>query len=200
MSKKITFISNAVLILAVSFFAVLFSGCASNRKAIAPLQEPVVTTENDGIQMALRFLDEGLLVSRHGKADNPFLTNYNQLMLRRLLVFELTLRSLSGKSLDLFLKNGELTYGGRSLIPANRFQLSNYWAGVDRDPRSTKSKELLIQKLVLPDHEAVRPGGSIKGYLVFQGDLPSSGAATVVVRLSAGSALLPFQFSFVFKD
>lgn len=159
--------------------------------------ETLAPAESGGISADLRFLDDTTLTRAFGSDSNPFLTEYYRLSFRRLLVFELTLRNQSGAPVELELSECELDYGGRRTGATNRYQLASHWESLD-EPRIAAQKKRTIDRWVLPNRAVVADGATRFGYLVFMGNLPREGAATVSVPVfyEGGSVTLSFDYTF----
>lgn len=174
----------------------LLLSCGTSRRSIRLPPEPTVTVEQGGVTMTLRFLDEQSLRERFGSTANPFLTDYYRAMLRRNVVFELTIRNQGPVSFPFELRDCELQYGGRALGPLNRFQLSSDVDILEEDPRLKAPQKSLIEKYVLPNRMGVAPGGLLTGLLLFQGNLPVSGEAQVSVPGVGVDASFQFRYTF----
>jgi hypothetical protein len=176
--------------------ALLLVSCGTSRRSIRLPAEPVVTVEQGGITMTLRFLDEPSLQQRFGKTENPFLTDYYRVMFRRNVVFDLTIRNQGPESFAFVLGDCELQYGGKTLGPLNRFQLSSDVDTKDEDPRVKAPKKRLINKYILPNRATLPSDGTMRGFLLFQGNLPTSGQALVTIPGKEGEP--PFRFPYTF--
>jgi hypothetical protein len=174
----------------------LLPSCGTNRRTLRLPPEPVVTVEQEGVTMTLRFLDESSLRQKFGSSENPFLTDYNLLMFRRNVVFELTIQNQGPSSFLFELRGCELQYGGKTLGPLNRFQLASDVHIRDEDPRLKAPKTALIERYVLPNKVNLAPGGLLTGYLLFQGNLPVSGEAQVSIAGAGSDAFFRFRYVF----
>jgi len=190
--RKLTAVVLAVLAL------VLFTGCASKRKALMVTQNPLQEAEQAGVALSLRFLDEQQLKRQFRSEENPFLTQYSRIFLRRILVFELTAANAGAGTVELRLTECKLAFGEKKYSATTRVQLANYWQTMDKNPKTSRARQLNAEKHVLTNQSKIPPGGALRGYLVFQGDLPDSGAAGVFVPLSGPGGPIEFSFDFQF--
>jgi len=186
------------VILAGSCLIVLLTllSCGTGRKALRLQSEPEVTVEQGGITMSLRYLDEPSLRKRFGSSENPFLTDYDRLLFRRNVVFELTIRNQSSGTYLFDLHNCELRYGGKVLAPSNRFQIATDAENRNEERKLKARKISLANQYILPNKKAVPPGGLLSGFLLFQGNLPSTGEAQVVIPGESTGGVFQFQYVF----
>jgi hypothetical protein len=158
--------------------------------------EPVVTVEQEGVTMTLRFLDEPSLQRRFGTSENPFLTDYYRVMFRRNVVFELTVQDQGPDAFAFELKDCELQYGGKTLGPLNRFQMASDVDIKDEDRHFKARKKALIERYVLPNRNDLASGGTLAGFLLFQGNLPTTGEALVTIPGKKGEPDFKFRYTF----
>jgi hypothetical protein len=170
--------------------------CGTSHKALRLQSEPEVTVEQGGITMSLRFLDEPSLRQRFGSPENPFLTEYYRIIFRRNVVFELTIRNQSSGTYLFDLHNCELRYGGKVLAPSNRFQIATDVENREEDRKLKARKISLANQYILPNKKEVPPGSLLSGFLLFQGNLPSTGEAQVVIPGESTGAVFQFQYVF----
>jgi hypothetical protein len=170
--------------------------CGTGRQALRLPPEPEVTVEQGGITMSLRFLDEPSLRQRFGSSENPFLTDYDRIIFRRNVVFELTIRNQSSSTYRFDLHDCELHYAGKVLAPSNRFQIAGDVENRDEDRRLKARKISLANQYILPNKKEVPPGSLLSGFLLFQGNLPSTGDAQVVIPGESTGAVFQFQYVF----
>ena len=183
----------AEICLLATFFLV---SCGTGRQALRLPPEPELAIEQDGLKMTLRFLDEPSLRQRFGPSENPFLTDYDRIMFRRNVVFELTIRNQGSSTYQFDLHNCELRYGGKFLSPSNRFQIAGDMENRDEDRRLKARKISLTNKYILPNKKEVVSGSLLTGFLLFQGNLPSTGDAEVVIPGDGTGAAFQFQYVF----
>lgn len=188
----------SVLVLLALAVLVLFSACATKRKALVAPQVSFQEAEQAGVTLSLQFLDEPLLKRRFGTDENPFLTQYSRMFLRRIVVFELAAANDSEDVVELRPTECQLDFRGKTLAGITRLQLVNYWDTADKNPKTSRGKQRTAEKYLLANQSKIAPGGSLRGYLVFQGELPDSGTAGVSVPLESASGPLRLDFTFEF--
>lgn len=183
--------------------AVLLAGCASTRGPLVVKDNPVKTAGADGLRASLRFLDDSALIQKFGKTANPFISDYGSLQRRRITTFELTVENGGAEQLLFIMNRLELQHGGKSLDPYNRFQLQQEWEFQDDQkpvkPIDKVRRERIINENVLPNTLSVPAGGKFKGYVVFIGNTPRYGTATVYVPLLRGKDDLAHRLEFTFE-
>jgi hypothetical protein len=182
----------------LALLAVMLLGCGTTRQAIQAPAEPTLKVEKEEIALTLRYIDDAALKEDFGTGANPFLTQYYRMSFRRILVFELTLKNQSGVPVELEATRCDLDYGAKEIEATNRFQLGNYWETLDDDPRIIDKKKKLIERWMLPNRATVGDGSSLFGYLVFKGNLPRQGEATVRVPVFRQGGSLSFDFRYTF--
>jgi hypothetical protein len=187
---------------AVAAIVVLAAGCLTERRPLQLQDRPFKTETYEEITATVRFVDEAILKAKYKEEVNPFLTDYNKIHFRRLVVFEVLIKNGSAEAL-LFLTNRlELQYG-KADQPYNRFQLGQHWEFQDED-EGTKAihksrREKIIQQMVLPNSYTIQAGGIMKGYVVFVGSMPSYGSAKVYVPLFKSERDEYHRFEFPFE-
>ncbi len=174
----------------------LLGSCGTSRRTIRMPAEPEVTVEQGGVTMTLRFLDEPSLKRKFGTTENPFLTDYYRVMFRRNVVFDLTIQNQGADTFAFELRDCELQYGGKTVGPLNRFQMSSDVDSLDEVLRVKTPKKALINKYILPNRVALPAGGALTGFLLFQGNLPTSGEALVTIPGMEGEPSFKFQYAF----
>jgi hypothetical protein len=187
-----------LLVVTVSVLAAILSACGTTRQAITSPAEPTIREENQGVSLTLRYIDDETLKKDFGTGSNPFLTQYYRMTFRRILVFELTLKNQSGLPVEVEATRCTLEYGAKEVEATNRFQLGNYWESLDDDPRVVKRKKELIERWVLPNRARIPDGETQFGYLVFKGNLPREGEATVRVPVFREGGSISFDFRYTF--
>jgi hypothetical protein len=193
--RKLTAVLAALFAL---LLLVLFSGCASKRKALMVSQDPLQEAEMDGLTLSLRFLDEAQLKRRFRTEENPFLTQYSRIFLRRIMVFELTAAYAGAGTVELRLSDCEMAFGEKKLSATTQLQLVNYWQTLDKNLKTSRARQINAEKYVLANQSRIPAGGQLRGYLVFLGDLPDSGAAGILVPFNGDGGPLEFSFDFQF--
>jgi hypothetical protein len=182
-------------VLSISALLVLLSSCQT-RKALQVSSNPIVTLEQNGFALTLRFRDEPSLYKQFGSETNPFLTPYSQVFFRRLIVFELTLENQSGSPCTFNLSQCRLRYETTDKEALSQFQLVAFWRPMEDKPQLLARKTEIINKYVLPNSRPIASGGSLHGFLVFQANMPDHVEAQVLIPTFAGTE--PFIASFSF--
>jgi hypothetical protein len=188
-------------ILGISSLVVIFVSCLTDRSPLHVQDRPIKTQTHEEITTTVRFVDEAILTAKYKEEVNPFLTNYNKMQLRRIIVFEVTVEN-DGSDPLLFLMNRlELQYGGKALQPYNRFQLGQHWEFTDEEAKGIHKsrREKIIEQMVLPNNYIVQAGGIMRGYVVFIGNTPNYGSAMVYVPLFESKDVVRHRFEFPFE-
>ena len=173
----------------------LFTSCTTKRPALQAVQ-PLVNVDQEGLAATLSFRDDASLTREFGSETNPFRTEYAKLQFRRRLVFDLSLENRSPEEYRFRLADCELQYGGKTVGATNSFQLINEWRMMDSSPKMAAQKEPIIKKTMVPAEKLVPAGSSLRGLLLFQGNLPAHGPARIIIGGVAEG--LPLQFDFEF--
>lgn len=182
---------------------VLTTGCLTQRMPLSTKDSPIKTDSADGLSATLRFLDDATLKKKFREEINPFLTDYNTMHLRRVMVFELTVKNQGPKPVLFIMNQLELQFGGKSLQPYNRFQLEQHWEFTDEE-RKTKGahkamRENIIKDFILQNSFTIPTQGGMKGYLVFVGNTPNYGPAKLYLPLFASKDEVLHRFEFPFS-
>jgi hypothetical protein len=156
--------------------------------------------EIEGLTMSLRHVDESELIGLFGEEYNPFLSQYSRAQFQRIVVFELIMVNDSSEPFEVKASRCLFDYGDRRIAADNPFELINYWEVLDNDDRTSKKKEKIIKKYMLPDRETVEAGGRLTGYLVFRGsNLPRGGEGKVDIFETTGRRFT-FVYNFVLTE
>ncbi len=183
----------------------ILSGCSVKEFAVkgASLQ----SLEIEGLKVSLLFRNEEELVNSFSKRNNPFLAPPSALGLNRYLVFELSLNTDENLKapVAIQLTNMEIQFGGQNKSPVNRHQLSSIWEREimknDRyrgwDAGRVKN---IIKRNIFPNKMVITANSRNKGLLLFKGNFPNYGQATIYVPVfkENGEMVRNFRFSFEF--
>lgn len=187
----------------IAALALLVSSCLTQRMPLSVKDRPIKTETYEGFTATVRFLDEAILEAKFREEINPFLTDYNRMQLRRVIVFEVTVKNQGTEAVLFFMNRIELQYGGKALQPYNRFQLGQHWEFRDEDagtkPIHKARREKIIKDLVLPNSLTIPAPGEMRGYVVFVGNTPNYGPATVYVPLFESKEVVLHRFEFPFE-
>ncbi len=187
----------------IAALALLVSSCLTQRMPLSVKDRPIKTETYEGITARVRYLDEAILEAKFREEINPFLTDYNRMQLRRVIVFEVTVKNQGTEAVLFFMNRLELQYGGKALQPYNRFQLGQHWEFTDEDA-GTKGvhkarRGKIIKDLVLPNSLTIPAPGEMRGYVVFVGNTPNYGPAKVYVPLFESKEVVHHRFEFPFE-
>jgi hypothetical protein len=196
----VVFIKSLFRILIISGLVVMVGSCLTDRSPLHVQDRPIKTQIHEEITTTLRFVDEAILTAKYRDEVNPFLTNYNKMQLRRVMVFELTVENQSEEAIQFIMNRVELQYGGKTLQPYNRFQLGQHWEFTDEEAKGIHKsrREKIIEETVLPNSYTIPAGGAMKGYVVFIGNTPNYGSAMVYVPLFESTDVVRHRFEFPF--
>ena len=185
----------------VTMIAMLVTSCLTQHMPLHVQDRPTKKETHEGVTATLQFVDEAILKAKYRKEYNPFLTDYNKVQLRRLIVFELTVENESPEALFFFLNRLELQFGGKTLQPYNRFQLGQHWEFTDEEAKAIykSRREKIIEETVLPNSYTLQADGIMRGYVVFVGNTPSYGSAMVYVPLFESKDVVHHRFEFPFE-
>ncbi len=186
--------NHAPLVVSI-LLSLLAAACGTTRDALEAVSEPLATAEQDGLSATLRFRDEASLIRQFGRRSNPFLAERYRVMYRRIIVFELTLQNESSAPYSFRLARCRLRFAGKEIGPINGFQLANYWQGLEA--AAAQDKAAIVKRYLLPDRASAPSGSALSGFLVFQGNLPSSGEARVLIPGPVENGE-PLRFDYVF--
>jgi hypothetical protein len=187
----------------VAALVLLVASCLTQRAPLQVRDRPIKTDTYDGLTATVRFVDEVILKAKYKEEVNPFLTDYNKMQLRRVIVFELTVENEGSEALLFIMNRLELQYGGKALQPYNRFQLGQHWEFTDED-RGTKPihkvrREKIIEETVLANSYTLQAGGIMQGYVVFVGNTPNYGSAKIYIPLFKSKDEVYHRFEFPFE-
>jgi hypothetical protein len=173
----------------------LIIACATKRPALIPVQTST-SAQQERLAATLSFRDEAGLNREFGPEANPYRTEYNKLQFRRRLVFELTLTNGASQDYLFQLADCVLQYGGKTVRATNAFQLIEEWRLMDSSPKLAAEKEPIIKKTMVATRKLVPAGGSLRGLVLFQGNLPAHGPAIITIPGIEESSYLQFDFEF----
>lgn len=194
---------NILSVLLLAILCSVWMSCGSEPLVLKG--NPVKTYKSDLVTFTAIFLDELTLKKRYGGKNNPFISVQRAITPRTFIVFDLIIKAEKEK-LNLQLNKMELEYAAIRVSPKSRFHLRDYWSLEDDlneslKPKDTEKKVILINKTVFPDRFAVSPESTVKGLIVFSGNFPKSGTATLSIPFFDGAgnlldvAELDYQYS-----
>ena len=194
------------LLTAFAAAAVLCS-CATTNVEVQRADTGVLQKSAQGVDMAVRFLDETVLRELHGETNNPFISPPSSLKMNRILVFEISAYNASAEPENILMQLNtiELQFGRKPEEPVNRFHLSNFWEyRIEKNDgyRGWNKSRVnnVIKEYVLPNTAQAASGEPIEGYVVFMGKFPSYGDAVLYIPVfeNENSMLNNFRFTFAF--
>jgi len=174
-----------LLVLSVAALsAMTLSGCGVLRKSLVSQGDSVRIFDESNVFVSMTFLDDAALQKRFGDSNvNPFLTPYHPMMFRRLMPFELKIINNSGANLEISTRDCLMRYEGLRVIPYNKFQLEDFWENRDEVDSvmatDHSDKVTAINRNAVDTFETIANGSTFSKILVFVGDTPDYGAATV---------------------
>lgn len=188
-------------IMGITTLIVMATSCLTDRNPLHVQDRPIKTQNYEEVTTTLRFVDEAILKAKYKEEVNPFLTDYNKMQLRRIIVFELTVENEGSEALLFILNRLELQYGGKALQPYNRFQLGKNWEFTDEEAKGIHKsrREKIIDQMVLPNSYTLQAGGIMRGYVVFVGNTPNYGSAKVFIPLFESKDKVYHRFEIPFE-
>jgi len=175
--------------------SVLFIACATKRPALIPV-ETTASAQQEGLAATLTFRDEAGLNREFGNEANPYRTEYNKMQFRRRLVFELTLTNGTPQDYRFQLADCELQYGEKTVRATSAFQFIEEWRLMDSSRRMAAQKEPIIKKTMVATQKLVPSGATLRGLLLFQGNLPAHGLARITIPGIEERSYLQFDYEF----
>lgn len=173
-------------------------GCTTmmKKRPEGPRFQPASATEKD-ITVSIRHLDREELVKRFKTVDNPYISQGSSIGGNEMIVFELTVAA--PMEIKLVLKTIEFHFGPKYYPPINRFHLSQDWeyrirSQNDYNGWSSGKVSYVINRTMLPDKLALKPNESYTGLVVFMGNFPSYGEASLYLPVFAANEELIHLF------
>ncbi|OHD21940.1 MAG: hypothetical protein A2064_05050 [Spirochaetes bacterium GWB1_66_5] len=173
----------------------MFMACATKRPALIPVAA-TVSAESEGLTASLTFRDDAGLNREFGNEANPYRTEYNKMQFRRRMVFELTLSNGASQDYRFQLADCELQYGGKTVRATSAFQLIEEWRLMDSSRKMAAQKEPIIKKTLVATQKMVPPGTTLRGLVLFQGNLPAHGLARITIPGIEERSYLQFDYEF----
>ncbi|TVR32270.1 MAG: hypothetical protein EA404_08345 [Spirochaetaceae bacterium] len=174
-----------IVLLGIAALVLFLSACAGT-PALALQNEPVQQYRGDYADVQLRFLAEDELIAHYGRRNNLFIAPAGLLSRERFIAFELQISSRA-EPVVLALNQIEMSYGGRSARPVNRFQHGQYWQNRDQQQgisgAQAMTRQRTIRATVLANQTSVAPRQTDSGILLFRGAFPQFGSALITIQL-----------------
>ena len=186
--KKILFL----LIVCISF-----SGCLSTKKYHVAQNDARQFQEKNGITVISEYLDEGQLVKRHGRNDNPFIDKEFALTPVYSLVFEVEIKNNTSTMVKYDSRETELIFSDRATRAA---VVSDIESRLDEE-KNTKGSSKLAQlrferKVMYRNIVRIQPGEKYKAYIVFINNFRQRGDVTFELPLLYNSGNVAEEFVF----
>jgi len=160
---------------AVILSGVLLISCITRAPVITL---PEIVKQAADLTITLKPLSYDVLKERHGSNKefytNPFIDFPGQIPQRRIVVFEAVF-STEISTIDVFIRDIQLSIGGQIGKAASAEYLSNLWLGyVQQTPYEAKLPRKAHENM-LPRNFTIKPGNPVNGYLVFTERYPKEG-------------------------
>ncbi len=177
-----------------------FSGCLSTKKYHVAENDIKQIQEKNGITVICEYLDEGVLVKRHGRQDNPYIGKEFALTPVYSLVFEVEIKNNTSMAIKYDSRATELLYGERSTRAAVVGDIESRM----EDEKNTKGSSKLAQvrlakKTMYRNIVRVRPGESYKAYVVFINNFRQRGECLFDLPLLYNNGNVAEEFEFTYQ-
>ena len=188
-------------ILLLLIVCISFSGCLSTKKYHVAENDPKQTLEQNGITVICEYLDEGVLMKRHGRGeDNPYIDKEFVLTPVYSLVFEVEVKNKTSMVVKYDSRETELYFGER----ATRAAVVSDIESALQDERNIKGSDKLAQvrlakKTMYRNIVRIRPGESYKGYIVFRNNFRQRGECILHLPLLYNSGNVAEEFEFTYQ-
>ena len=176
-----------------------FSGCFSTKKYHVAENDSKQIQEKNGITVICEYLDEGVLIKRHGREDNPYIDKEFVLTPVYSLVFEVEVKNKTSMVVKYDSRETELFFGEKATRAA---VLSDIESKLD-DEKNTKGTSRLTQlrlasKTMYRNIVRIRPGESYKAYVVFINNFRQRGECVLNFPLlyNNGNVAEEFEFNY----
>ena len=176
-----------------------FSGCLSTKKYHVAENDIKQTKEQNGITVICEYLDEGELIKRHGREDNPYIDKEWALTPVYSLVFEVEVKNKTSMAVKYDCRQTELFFGEKSTRAAVVGDIESKL----EDEKNTKGASKLAQvrlakKTMYRNIVRIRPGESYKAYVVFINNFRQRGECVLNFPLlyNNGNVAEEFEFNY----
>ena len=176
-----------------------FSGCLSTKKYHVAENDIKQTKEQNGITVICEYLDEGDLIKRHGREDNPYIDKEWALTPVYSLVFEVEVKNKTSMAVKYDCRQTELFFGEKSTRAAVVGDIESKL----EDEKNTKGASKLAQvrlakKTMYRNIVRIRPGESYKAYVVFINNFRQRGECVLNFPLlyNNGNVAEEFEFNY----
>ena len=176
-----------------------FSSCLSTKKYHVAENDIKQTKEQNGITVICEYLDEGDLIKRHGREDNPYIDKEWALTPVYSLVFEVEVKNKTSMAVKYDCRQTELFFGEKSTRAAVVGDIESKL----EDEKNTKGASKLAQvrlakKTMYRNIVRIRPGESYKAYVVFINNFRQRGECVLNFPLlyNNGNVAEEFEFNY----
>ena len=176
-----------------------FSSCFTTKKYHRVKDNARQVEEKNGITVVCEYLDEGQLVKRHGRENNPFIDKEFTLTPVYSLVFEVEIKNKTSMMVKYDSRETELLFGDKATRAAVVSDIESKLDEVRNTTTkgSTKLAQLrLARKVMYRNIVKVQPGESYKGYVVFINNFRQRGECTLDLPLMYNSGNVAEEFEF----
>ena len=187
-------------LLLILIVCISFSGCLSTKKYHVAQDDAKQVQEKNGITVISEYLDEGQLVKRHGRNDNPFIDKEFVLTPIYSLVFEVEIKNKTSMMVKYDSRETELIFADRSTRAAT---VSDIESKLDEEKNTKGSSKLaqlwLARKVMYRNVVRIQPGESFKAYVVFINNFRQRGDVSLELPLMYNSGNVAEEFEFNYK-
>ncbi|MBO7048493.1 MAG: hypothetical protein J6W62_06260 [Spirochaetia bacterium] len=176
-----------------------FSGCLSTKKYHMAENNKKQTQELNGITVICEYLDEGDLVKRHGRDDNPYVDKDFVLTPVYSLVFEVEVKNKTSMMIKYDSRETELFFGEKSTRAAVIGDIESKLEDEKNTKGSSKLAQLrLAKKTMYRNIVRIQPGESYKGYVVFINNFRQRGDCVLNLPFmyNSGNVAEAFEFNY----
>ena len=187
-------------ILFLLIVCISFSGCLSTKKYHVAENDIKQTKEQNGITVICEYLDEGELIKRHGREDNPYIDKEWALTPVYSLVFEVEVKNKTSMAVKYDCRQTELFFGEKSTRAAVVGDIESKL----EDEKNTKGASKLAQvrlakKTMYRNIVRIRPGESYKAYVVFINNFRQRGECVLNFPLLYNNGNVAEEFEFTYQ-
>ena len=176
------------------------SGCLSTKKYHIAQDNTVQTQEKNGITVVCHYLDEGELIKRHGKNDNPYIDKEFALTPVYSLVFEVEIKNKTSMMIKYDSRETEISFGERT---ARAAVIGDIESRLDEEKNTKGSSKLaqirLAKKTMYRNIVRIQPGESYKAYVVFINNFRQRGECFMNLPLMYSSGNVAEEFDFTYQ-
>ena len=177
-----------------------FSSCFTTKKYHVAQNDAKQVKEQNGITVISEYLDEGQLVKRHGREDNPFIDKDFVLTPVYSLVFEVEIKNKTSMLVKYDSRETELIFSDRATRAA---VVSDIESKLDEEKNTKGASKLaqlrLAKKTMYRNIVRIKPGESYKAYIVFINNFRQRGDVTFELPLMYNNGNVAEEFVFNYQ-